>query len=99
MTNIALSQQCAYVWSPKVLRSAMGAHFFCNIISSVELEEIKEKTGAACLVADARGGKDLYEEKWGKDHTLWVFGFDAVDSFGFQSGKPQRCNSGFRLSV
>ena len=47
VTNIALSQQCAYVWSPKVLRSAMGAHFFCNIISSVELEEIKEKTGAA----------------------------------------------------
>lgn len=78
VTNIALSQQCAYVWSPKVLRSAMGAHFFCNIISSVELEEIKEKTGAACLVADARGGKDLYEEKWGKDHTLWVFGSEGL---------------------
>ena len=34
VTNIALSPQCAYVWSPKVLRAAMGAHFFCNIISS-----------------------------------------------------------------
>lgn len=78
VTNIALSQQCAYVWSPKVLRAAMGAHFFGNIISSVELEEIKEKTGAACLVADARDGKDLYEEKWGKDHTLWVFGSEGL---------------------
>lgn len=78
VTNIALSPQCAYVWSPKVLRAAMGAHFFCNIISSVELEEIKEKTGAVCLVADARGGKDLYEEKWGKGQTLWVFGSEGL---------------------
>ncbi|WP_443894558.1 TrmH family RNA methyltransferase, partial [Parasutterella excrementihominis] len=78
VTNIALSPQCAYVWSPKVLRAAMGAHFFCNIISSVELAEIKEKTGAVCLVADARGGKDLYEEKWGKGQTLWVFGSEGL---------------------
>lgn len=56
----------------------MGAHFFCNIISSVELAEIKEKTGAVCLVADARGGKDLYEEKWGKGQTLWVFGSEGL---------------------
>lgn len=73
VTNIALSQQCAYVWSPKVLRSAMGAHFFCNIISSVELEEIKEKTGAACLVADARGGKRSLRRKMGKrPHLMGV---------------------------
>ena len=78
VTNIALSQQCAFVWSPKVLRAAMGAHFFCNIISAAELSEIKEKTQAACLVADARGGKDLYEEKWGKGHTLWVFGSEGL---------------------
>ena len=46
--------------------------------SSVELAEIKEKTGAVCLVADARGGKDLYEEKWGKGQTLWVFGSEGL---------------------
>ena len=40
--------------------------------------EIKEKTGAVCLVADARGGKDLYEEKWGKGQTLWVFGSEGL---------------------
>ena len=78
VTNIALSKQCAYVWSPKVLRAAMGAHFFCNIISSVDLRALKEETGAVCLVADARGGKDLYEEKWGKGHTLWVFGSEGL---------------------
>lgn len=78
VTNIALSQQCAYVWSPKVLRAAMGAHFFCNIISCAELLEIKEQTGTECLVADARDGKDLYEENWGTYHTLWVFGSEGL---------------------
>ena len=38
----------------------------------------QRKTGAVCLVADARGGKDLYEEKWGKGQTLWVFGSEGL---------------------
>ncbi len=29
-------------------------------------------------MADARGGKDLYEEKWGKGQTLWVFGSEGL---------------------
>lgn len=78
VTNIALSSQCAYVWSPKVLRAAMGAHFYCNIVSSADIEKVKEESAAECLVADARGGKDLYEEAWGEKPSLWVFGSEGL---------------------
>lgn len=78
VSNIALSPQCAYVWSPKVLRAGMGAHFCCSIVPSVEIEEVKRESKAECLVADARGGKDLYAESWGLKPSLWVFGSEGL---------------------
>jgi TrmH family RNA methyltransferase len=33
-----LSPHCAFAWSPKVLRSAMGAHFALNIVEDADLE-------------------------------------------------------------
>lgn len=78
ISNIALSPQCAYVWSPKVLRAGMGAHFYCNIVSAAELAEVKSASRAFCLVADARGGKDLYTENWGHKASLWVFGSEGL---------------------
>lgn len=75
--NFASSANCAYFWSPKVLRAAMGAHFQCNFINTKNLAEIKALTGNICLVADARGGKSLYELKWDKRPVLWVFGSEG----------------------
>ena len=76
--TIYTNQDSAWIWSPKVLRSAMGAHFYIKIRSSVSLEEAKKETGAEILVADARGGKDLYQESWGERSSLWVFGNEGL---------------------
>ena len=36
-SDVLLSPQCAFAWSPKVLRAAMGAHFAVNIAEGVDL--------------------------------------------------------------
>ena len=36
-TDVLLSPHCAFAWSPKVLRAAMGAHFAVNIAEGVDL--------------------------------------------------------------
>lgn len=78
VSTIAVSDQCAYIWSPKVLRAGMGAHFFCRFIFGKSLKSIKEESGNQCLVADARGGKDLFAENWGERPTIWVFGNEGA---------------------
>lgn len=35
--HVLLSAQCAFAWSPKVLRSAMGAHFALNVVEGADL--------------------------------------------------------------
>lgn len=44
--HVLLSHSCAFAWSPKVLRSAMGAHFAVNVV---------EKADLAAYVAAFRG--------------------------------------------
>ncbi len=36
--HVLLSPKCAFAWSPKVMRSAMGAHFALNIVEGADLE-------------------------------------------------------------
>ena len=36
--HVLLSPECAFAWSPKVLRAAMGAHFALNIVEGSDLE-------------------------------------------------------------
>jgi TrmH family RNA methyltransferase len=36
--HVLLSRNCAFAWSPKVLRAGMGAHFGLNIVESADLE-------------------------------------------------------------
>ena len=68
------SPDSAWIWSPKVLRAGMGAHFSIRIVCGYPLQEAVEESGCQVLVADARGGQDLYQTEWGDDPSLWVFG-------------------------
>lgn len=76
--TIFASPQSAWLWSPKALRAGMGAHFQVQIRCSTSLEEAIEATGGEVLVADARGGEDVYKEAWGDKATLWVFGSEGL---------------------
>jgi TrmH family RNA methyltransferase len=62
--QVWLSKECAFAWSPKVLRAAQGAHFLTTIIEDVDLVRwsaaFRGRGGhVAALVA--RDGRQLYE--------------------------------------
>ena len=75
---IAASRKTACLWSPKVIRAAMGAHFGATVLEGVEPGELKALFGARNLAADARGGRDIWAEKgWEKGPTVWMMGAEG----------------------
>ena len=58
-----LSPQCAFAWSPKVLRAGQGAHFHLEIYENVDLAAWTRNYGGrtvAAVAAVAAGGESLY---------------------------------------
>jgi RNA methyltransferase, TrmH family len=68
---------CAYLWSPRVLRAGMGAHFVLGLHEEVLPEVIGRVFAGTVLAADAAGGDDLYSEGWDRAPTLWMFGAEG----------------------
>ncbi|MGH8750759.1 MAG: TrmH family RNA methyltransferase [Burkholderiales bacterium] len=56
-----LSKNCAFAWSPKTLRAAMGAHFQLQIAENAELTEIAKKFRGKLIAADPHAAKSLYQ--------------------------------------
>ena len=56
-----LSPQCAFAWSPKVLRAAMGAHFVLNIVEGADVEAFVRSYAGESVALVSRGGKPLWE--------------------------------------
>lgn len=61
VSAIYLSHGCADVWSPKVLRAAMGAHFQVNISSDVDLLQVLDSQSGKILVTDLGARQSLYD--------------------------------------
>jgi TrmH family RNA methyltransferase len=59
--HVLLSPQCAFAWSPKVLRAAMGAHFSLNIVEGADLAGFLELYGGTSVALAAAGGTSLYD--------------------------------------
>ena len=60
--QVLLSKHCAFVWAPKVLRAAQGAHFLTTLVEDVDLAawaRAFRPTGRV-LATVASGGTDLY---------------------------------------
>ncbi len=58
--QVFLSPQCAFAWSPKVLRAAQGAHFHLEIYEDVDLATWALAYRGKVAAAVAAGGKPLY---------------------------------------
>lgn len=79
ISHMVLDSQCADVWSPKVLRSAMGAHFLLRISSNVRLIDFLRKFSGRVYVTTLSTSwvKNLYELDL--THTsAWVFGNEGA---------------------
>ena len=59
--HVLLSPQCAFAWSPKVLRAAMGAHFALNIVEGVELEAWVAAYRGRSVALDGGAKVSLYD--------------------------------------
>ena len=56
VAQVLLSKQCAFAWSPKVLRAGQGAHFYLEIFEDVDLAAWARSYRGRTLAAVAQGG-------------------------------------------
>lgn len=69
VSHALLSPQCAFAWSPKVLRAGMGAHFHLSVHEGIDLpawsRKYREQRGRVFATVQD-GGDDLYRAKLAK---------------------------------
>ena len=61
--QVLLSKQCAFAWSPKVLRAGQGAHFLVDVYENVDLAAwaaAYRADGGDVVAATASGGTSLF---------------------------------------
>jgi len=71
--NVFLSDETAFAWSPKVLRSGQGAHFSLAIHERVDLEALVERLDVPLVATTLDDAVGLYRAKL-PPHCAWVFG-------------------------
>ena len=76
--HVAAGEGTAVLWSPKVLRAAMGAHFVLDLYEGVSADQARQAFQAKVLAADAGAAHSLYEESWDDEATLWLFGGEGA---------------------
>jgi TrmH family RNA methyltransferase len=74
---VIASAQTADVWSPKVLRAAMGAHFQLQMIEDIPVDALIAAAGQVRIsAADPRGGVRLDAADL-RSPRIWVFGSEG----------------------
>ena len=69
----------AGLWTPRVLRAGMGAHFAVDLAEGISIEKFRAAYRGRLLAADARGGVNLFEAP---DYTAagpicWLMGAEG----------------------
>jgi TrmH family RNA methyltransferase len=59
--HVMLSPTCAFAWSPKVLRAAMGAHFAVNIVEGADAAEFLARYRGATVALAGEARASLYD--------------------------------------
>jgi len=59
--HVLLSKRCAFAWSPKVLRAAMGAHFSLDIVEGVDLPAFLSGYRGTSVALAGEGERSLYD--------------------------------------
>ncbi len=58
--HVLLSARCAFAWSPKVLRAAMGAHFALNVVEGADLAAFLAAYRGTSVALAGGAGASLY---------------------------------------
>ncbi|BAK77115.1 tRNA/rRNA methyltransferase SpoU [Pseudogulbenkiania sp. NH8B] len=75
--EVFLSKGCADVFSPKVLRAGMGAHFVLNLHEAADLAEVLAGFAGHKLVTHLEGSQSLYAQNLRGD-VAFVFGNEGA---------------------
>jgi RNA methyltransferase, TrmH family len=59
--HVLLSPTCAFAWSPKVLRAAMGAHFALNLVEEADLEAFVGAYRGTVIALTLDGESSIHE--------------------------------------
>jgi TrmH family RNA methyltransferase len=70
--HVLLSARCAFAWSPKVLRSAVGAHFALNIVEGADLAAFLGRYRGQSIALAARAHASLYDLDLGKPSAFLI---------------------------
>lgn len=71
--QILLSVDCAHAWSPKVLRSAMGAHFELDVHERCDLADFLGSYQGLSVATELNAPYSLYSMRF-PGAVAWVFG-------------------------
>lgn len=76
---IAASPSTAILWTPKVMRAAMGAHFGARFAEGVTPAAFREAYRGRIYAADARGGEDLFaaDDDVARGAVAWLMGAEG----------------------
>lgn len=74
--RVATAAGSADVWSPKVLRAGMGAHFSLSLHSHDALTEIATVAAGAVIVGSSNASHSLYDADL-RGPVVWVFGAEG----------------------
>lgn len=71
--QVFLSEETAFAWSPKVLRSGQGAHFSLAIYERVDLGALLARLNVPLVATTLDDAQDLYRVSLPR-HCAWIFG-------------------------
>lgn len=74
--QVFCSPGSAAAWSPKVLRSGMGAHFFLSIFEAVNLSDLILASQIPILATSSHANQSLYDVDLRKQ-VAWLFGHEG----------------------
>lgn len=88
--HVAAATGTTFLWAPKVLRAAMGAHFALSLYEDVPVDRLPTAFAAERLAADAHGTESLYATTWGMTPTVWLFGAEGAGIAAATAATAQR---------
>lgn len=83
---VICSEATVYAWSPKVLRSAQGAHFALSIVEGVRLADAAARLAVPVVATELRAEQSVFDCDLRKP-VAWLFGNEGAglsgDALGF----------------
>ena len=75
--EVYLSKASVFAWSPKVIRAAMGAHFFLLIHENVELDVVFSRAAGQIIATRAQASESIFSADL-RGPAIWLFGNEGA---------------------